>query len=42
MKCRRIRNEINRVEVNGQWCDDKEKVKAKVKEFFKAKFDRMS
>jgi len=37
-----MRNEINQVEVNDQWCDDKENVKAKVKEFFKARFDGMS
>jgi len=37
-----MRNGINWLEVNGQWCDHKEKVKAKVKEFFKAIFDGMS
>jgi len=42
VKWRRMRNEINKVEVNDQWCDDKEKVKAKVREFFKAIFDGMS
>jgi len=37
-----MRNGINRVVANGQWCDDKEMVKAKVRELFKAKFDKMS
>jgi len=41
VKWRKMRNKINGVEMNGQWCDDKEKVKTKVREFFKARFDGM-
>ena len=33
-----MRNGINGVEVNGQWCEEKEVVKAKVKKFFEARF----
>ena len=37
MKWRRLRNGINGV-VNGQWCNDKEVVKTKVREFFEPRF----
>jgi len=39
VKWRRARNRINGVLENGQWCDDKEVVKDKVKDFFESRFD---
>ena len=38
VKWRRMRNGINGVEVNGQWCEEKEVVMNKVREFFEARF----
>jgi len=42
MKWMRMRIGINRVEVNGQWSEDKEVLKIKVREFFKVIFDGSS
>jgi len=42
VKWRRARNGINDILENNQWCEDKEVVKAKVGDFFKAKFDGVS
>jgi len=39
---RRARNKINDILENDQWCEDKEVVKANVRDFFKAKFDGVS
>jgi len=39
VKWRRVRNGINRVFENGLWCEDKEVVKAKVRDFFRTRFD---
>ena len=38
VKWRRMKNGINGVEVNVQWCKEKEVVKTNVKEFFEARF----
>jgi len=42
MKWRRMRNGINGVEVNVQWCEEKEVVMTKVRKFFEARFARES
>ena len=34
-----MRNGINGVFENGLWCEDKEVVKAKVRDFFRTRFD---
>jgi len=34
-----MRNELNGLFINGCWCEDKELVKKKVREFFKARFE---
>jgi len=39
VKWRRIRNELNGFFINGCFCEDKELVKDKVREFFKARFE---
>jgi len=40
IKWRRDRNVLNGVFDNGQWCEDKEVVKDKIRDFFKARFDK--
>jgi len=39
VKWRRARNGLNRVFVDGLWCDNKEVVKDKVRNFFESRFD---
>ncbi|XP_068486295.1 uncharacterized protein [Phaseolus vulgaris] len=39
VKWRRVRNGINGLFVDGRWCEDKEVVKDKIRDFFKARFE---
>ena len=39
VKWRRMRNGLNGLFINGCWCEDKELVKDKVREFFEARFE---
>jgi len=36
---RRVRNSFNGIFINSRWCDDKDEVKDKVKDFFKNRFE---
>ena len=40
VKWRRAKNELHEVLENGQWCENKDEVKKKVREFFEARFVR--